>query len=425
MNLISPVMSSRIETLHSIRQRKIEEASNRIATGDRFSADPSKDSAAYRISKKLEIESKFSNSARKNFDNAYTLAQQQADIISHAESVVKQMNKLAYEATDPTSSDYHREVLNNEFQEHSKTLQSLMFDRTFEQQLLDPQSADYIDKTIIYDDEESSSGANIKKVDISAIGAKIKLWWNTSDSNSTRDRIQLKQGDRWFFDSGEYLSDNGSGVRSENVDGQITYGDFFEIDIRPNQISYTTASDNMGDSNSSLAPGYPKVQAPLGDSTIIEIAVNEPGPENISRSNPTGWSWRLSWDAEQIDGPKGVADEKGSLYELSPLGFSTLKGYDISTRLSAANALDRSKLELESLSKQIYTLAKTFSEVRLKSEYIGQKNTAQNVALGRINDSDMASEYTSLAKNLLLQKVSNHALVHSRVSAENVMNLIS
>ena len=181
----------------------------------------------------------------------------------------------------------------------------------------------------------------------------------------------------------------------------------------------------MGDSNSSLAPGYPKVQAPLGDSTIIEIAVNEPGPENISRSNPTGWSWRLSWDAEQIEGPKGVADEKGSLYELSPLGFSTLKGYDISTRLTAANALDRSKLELESLSKQIYTLAKTFSEIRLKSEYIGQKNTAQNVALGRIKDSDMASEYTSLAKNLLLQKVSNHALVHSRVSAENVMNLIS
>jgi flagellin-like hook-associated protein FlgL len=425
MNLISPVMSSRIETLHSIRQRKIDEASNRIATGDRFSADPSKDSAAYRISKRMEIESKFSDSARKNFDNVYILAQQQADIISYAESVIKQMNKLAYEATDPTSSDYHREVLNEEFQEHSKTLQSLMFDRTFEQQLLDPQSAEYIDKTIIYDDEESSSGANIKKVDISAIGAKIKLWWNTSDSNSTRDRIQLKQGDRWFFDSGEYLSDNGSGVRSENVDGQITYGDFFEIDIRPNQISYTTASDNMGDSNSSLAPGYPKVQSPLGDSTIIEIAVNEPGPENISRSNPTGWSWRLSWDAEQIDGPKGVADEKGSLYELSPLGFSTLKGYDISTRLSAANALDRSKLELESLSKQIYTLAKTFSEVRLKSDYIGQKNTAQNVALGRINDSDMASEYTSLAKNLLLQKVSNHALVHSRVSAENVMNLIS
>ncbi|MBT5715701.1 MAG: hypothetical protein HOI70_02180, partial [Opitutae bacterium] len=262
--------------------------------------------------------------------------------------------------------------------------------------------------------------------DISALAAKIKLWWNTSDSNQTRDRIQLKQGDRWFFDSGEYLSNDGSGaVRSENVDGQNTYGDYFEVDIQPNQISYTSALDNKGDSNSPLAPGYPKVQAPRGDSTVIKIAVNEPGPENINRSTPTGWSWRLSWDTEAIDGPKGIADEKGTLYELSPLGFSTLKGYDISTRVSAADALERSELELESLRKQLYTLAKTFSEVRLKSRYIGHKNISQNVALSRINDSDLAGEYTSLAKNLLLQKATNHALVHSRVSAQNVINLIS
>ena len=424
MNFISPVMSSRFETLHSIRQRDIEKSSNRIASGNRFHSSPSEDSAAYRISRRLEIESKFSDSAKKSLDNAYTLAQQQADIVSYAESVVKRMNVLAYEATDPTSSDFDRESLNDEFQEHSKTLQSLMFDRTFQQQLLDPQAADYIDQTVIYEDEVSVSGANVKKVDISALGAKIKLLWNTADS--TRDRIQLKQGDRWFFDSGEYSSLNSSNSqRLEYIDGQWVEGDYFEFDIQPNQISYTTAPDNTGDSNSSLAPGYPKVQAPLGDSTTIKIAVNEPGPENISRSTSSEWSWRLALDTEKIGGPRGVADEKGSLYELSPLGFSTMKGYDISTRLTAASALDRSELELESLRKQIYTLAKTFSEVRLKSEHMGQKNIAQNVALGRINDSDLASEYTNLAKNLLLQKASNHALVHSRVSAENVLNLIS
>ena len=426
MNFISPVMSSRFETLHSMRQRDISESSNRIASGERFSANPSRDSAAYRMSKRLEIETKFSDSAKKSLDNAYTLAQQQSDIVSYAESVIKRMNTLAYEATDPTSNSHDRGDLNREFQEHSKTLESLLFDRTFEQQLLDPQAAEYIDQTIIYEDEVSSTGASVKKVDISALGAKLKLWWNTSDSNQTRDRIQLKQGDRWFFDSGEYLSNDGSGaVRSENVDGQVTYGDYFEVDIQPNKISYTTALDNKGNSNSSLAPGYPKVQAPNGDSTVIKIAVNEPGPENINRSNPTGWSWRLSWDTEKIEGPKGIIDEKGALYELSPLGFSTLKGYDISTRVSAADALERSELELDSLRKQIYTLAKTFSEVRLKSGYIGQKNISQKVALSRINDSDLASEYTRLAKNLLLQKASNHALVHSRISAENVINLIS
>ena len=395
MSFISPVMSARFETHNSIRQRRISESSNRIATGNRLSSDPSHDSAAYRISKRLEIESKFSNSAKKNFENAYTLAQQQSDIVSYAENVIKQMNKLAYDATDPTSSDHEREILNHEFQEHSKTLESLMFDRSFDRQLLDPQAAEYIDRTIVYPDEQTSSGVYSKKIDISALGAKVMLWWNSYDS---RDRIQLKQGDNWFFDSGEYLSDTGSGVRSETVNGQTVVGDYFEIDIQPNQVSYTNAP---------------------------EIVVNEPGPERIARSGGTDWSWSVSISPEQIDGTKGIADEKGTLYELSPIGFSTLKGYDISSRISASNSLARSELELESLRKQIYKLAKTFSEIRLKSDYIGQKNVAQQTALSRISDSDLASEYTSLAKNLLLQKASNHALVHSRISAENIINLIS
>jgi len=422
MNYISPAMSSRIETLHSIRQREISRSCNRIGTGNRFSTGPSTDSAAYRISKRLEMENKFSGSAQKNLENAYTLAQQQSNNIFYAESVIQKMNDLAYKATDPTSSDYDREVLNNEFQEHSKTLESILFDRTFEKQLLDPQSADYIDKTIVYPDEETSSGAYSKKIDISAVGGKVKLWWNSYNS---RDRLQLKQGDRWFFDSGEYLSNNGNGLRSESVNEEIIDGDYFEIDFQPNQISYSSASDNKGDSNSALAPGYPKTQAPLGNSTIIEISVNEPGPEGIVRSGTVDWSWSISIDPQQIDGPKGITDDKGSLYELSPLGFSTLKGYDISTRINAANALERAGQELESLRTQVSTLAKTFSEIRLKTEQISHKKAAQEIAIGRINDADLAVEYTNLAKNLLLQKASNHALIHSRLSAENVINLIT
>ncbi|MGY8714060.1 MAG: flagellin N-terminal helical domain-containing protein, partial [Verrucomicrobiia bacterium] len=360
------------------------------ASGERLSANPSIDSAAYRISKRMEMESKFSGSAQKNLENAYTLAQQQADIISYAEVVIKRMNVLAYQATDPISSNYDREVLNREFQESSKTLESLMFDRTFNKQILDPQSADYIDRTIVYPDQETDSGVYSKKIDISAVGGKVKLWWNSYNS---RDRIQLKQGDRWFFDSGEYLSDNGNGVRSETVDGQTINGDYFEIDFQPNQISYTTASDNKGDSNSVLAPGYPKTRAPLGNSTVIDISVNEPGPEGVVRSGSIDWTWSISIDPQQIDGPQGMMDEKGSLYELSPLGFSTLKGYDISTRINAGNALERSEQELESLRTQIYTLAKTFSEIRLKSDQLGHKKALQEIAIGRINDTDLADEY--------------------------------
>ncbi len=422
MNFISPIMSSRFETLHSIRQRQIDQSSNRIASGNRFSSDPSSDSAAYRIATRLGLESKISNSAKKNLENAYTLAQQQSDIMAYAESVTKRMNELAYEATDPTSSNHDRELLNFEFQEHSKTLESLMFDRTFNNQLLDPQAATTIDKTIVYPVQETSPGVLSRKVDISALGAKIKLWWNSYNS---ADRIQLKQGDRWFCDSGEYKSDIGSGIRSETVDGQTVYGDYFEIDIEPNRVSLTQAADNKGNSNSAIAPGYPKTQAPLANSTLIDITVNAPGPEGIVRPVSSSWSWTMSWETEQIEGPKGIVDEKGTLYELAPLGFSTLKDYDISTRLSASSALTRSEMELESIRNQIYTLAKTFSEIELKTNQISNKKIAQDIALGRILDSDIASDYTNLAKNLLLQKASNHALIHSRLSAKNIINLIS
>ena len=422
MNFISPVLSAKFETQHSIRQRQINKSSNNIASGDRLSSNPSIDSAAFRVSERLKTENKLTNSAKKNLENAYNLAQHQADIMSHAENIIKRMNTLAYEATDPISSDHDREILDHEFQEHSKTLESLMFDRTFNNQLLDPQAADYIDKTIVYPDEETASGAYSKKIDISSIGAKVRLWWNSYDS---RDRIQLKQGNDLFFDSGEYLSDTGSGIRSEVIDGQTIYGDYFEIDIQPNQVSYFSAPDNKGDANFSLAPGYPQTNPPLGESTTIEISVNEPGPEGITRTGPINWSWAVSISPEQIAGPQGIIDEKGGLYELSPLGFSTLKGYTINSRREASLALERSGQELESVRNQIYTLAKTFSEIQIISEKVNHKIFAQEVAIGRIKDTNIATEYTNLAKNLLLQEVNNQSIIHSRMHAERVLKLIS
>ena len=422
MNFISPVLSSKFETLHSIRQRRINQSSQRISSGNRLASNPSQDSGSYRISKRLEMESKFSNSAKKNLANAYTMAQQQANIISHAEGIISKMNKLAYQATDPISTNLDREILNIEFQDLSKTLESLMFDRTFNKQLLDPQAADYVDKTVVFPDNETSSGVYSKKIDISAISAKVKLWWN---SYTSRDRIQLKQGDRWFFDSGEYSSNIGNGIRSETTGVQTMYGDYFEIDIQTNQVSLFQAPDNKGNANSSLAPGYPKTQSPLGDSTVIDIVVNSPGPEGIVRSGTVDWSWSVSIEADQVEGPKGISDEQGGMYELKPLGFSTLKGYELTSRVSASDALNRSQDELESLRTQIYTLSKTFSEIEYKSDRAENKNISQQVALSRISDTDFASECTTLAKNLLLQEVSTHARLHSRLSADSVLNLIS
>ena len=175
----------------------------------------------------------------------------------------------------------------------------------------------------------------------------------------------------------------------------------------------------------SLAPGYPQTLAPSGESTTIEITVNEPGPEGIIRTGPINWSWAVSISPEQIEGPQGIIDEKGGLYELTPLGFSTLKGYTINSRTDASLALERSRQELESVRNQIYTLAKTFSEIKIISEKVNHKIFAQQVAIGRIKDANIASEYTNLAKNLLLQEVNNQSIIHSRMHADRILKLIS
>ena len=68
--------------------------------------------------------------------------------------------------------------------------------------------------------------------------------------------------------------------------------------------------------------------------------------------------------------------------------------------------------------------AKTFSELRFATERVENKQQVQSITLGQITDANIASEYTNLAKNLLHQEASNHAIIHSRISAKNVFNLL-
>ena len=43
---------------------------------------------------------------------------------------------------------------------------------------------------------------------------------------------------------------------------------------------------------------------------------------------------------------------------------------------------------------------------------------------GAITDSDLATQATKLAKNLIVQEATESAMIHSRLTAENVFNLI-
>lgn len=426
MSLITPTLDNRHQIRQSIRRRQIVDSNERISSGNRLTNSQSVDSGALRISKRLEVENKISHAAKKNLENAYHLAQYQSDILSYADNTMKRMNELAYEATDMIHSQNDRENLNTEFQSLSGQLTDLLYDRTYDKVMFDPLSSTNIETVDLPPPVAGSSSRVSEKIDIGALSSKIKLWW---DPLTARDRFQIYVGGKRIFDTGEYRSNVG-GRRSEVVDGETRTGDYFEVDFGPGQISVTEANDNRGNGDfldyhdNIPTSDYPFTDTPNGDSSIVEFVINDEGPEGIAKSSGTVWYRWLEIEKQAIEGPKGVKNEKGDLLQIEPVGFSTLSGLSLLTREDASNALSKTREETDSIQTQIYTLSKTFSEIKFETERVESKSQSQKVSLGRIQDTDMASEYTKLAKNLLVQKTSDQAMIHSRISAENVFNLL-
>ena len=426
MSLITPTLDNRHQIRQSIRRRQIVDSNERISSGNRLTNSQSVDSGALRISKRLEVENKISHSAKKNLENAYHLAQYQSDILSYADNTMKRMNELAYEATDMIYSQNDRENLNTEFQSLSGQLTDLLYDRTYDKVMFDPLSSTNIETIDLPPPVAGSSSRVSEKIDIGALSSKVKLWW---DPLTARDRFQIYVGGKRIFDTGEYRSNVG-GRRSEVVNGETRTGDYFEVDFGPGQISVTEANDNRGNGDfldyydNVPTSDYPFTDTPNGDSSIVEFVINDEGPEGIAKSSGTVWYRWLEIEKQAIEGPKGVKNEKGDLLQIEPVGFSTLSGLSLLTREDASNALTKTREETDSIQTQIFTLSKTFSEIKFETERVESKSQSRKVSLGRIQDTDMASEYTNLAKNLLIQQTSDHAMIHSRISAENVFNLL-
>ncbi len=454
MSIISPFIDNHHQIRQSIRQRQIVDSNERISSGNRFNDSQSGDPGSLRISTRLEVENKFSHSTKKNLENAYILAQYQADVMHSADNVLGRMNDLAYQATDIMTSNNQREVLDTEFKSLSGQLTDLLFDRTFGKVLFDPLASENI-KTFNSGPKKTGSAARVEEpsIDLGALSAKVKLWW---DPMYVRDRFQIYVGGKRIFDTGEYRSNVG-GTRSETVsdvpqyDGsgnkildsngdhifqsQVIDGDYFEIDFGPGTIGVQEGTDsnpnhgNSGDAGDFSSYGYEPnhyifTDAPVGDSSVIQFVINDEGPEGITKSPNTLWDRFYKIEAKELIGPKGIKNEKGELLEIQPVGFATMSDQDLLSRENASVALTKTRDEIKSLQTQLYTLAKTFSEIKFGIERVESRSRTQQTSLGKIKDADVASEYTKLAKNLIVQEATNHAMVHSRVSAANTFNLL-
>jgi len=364
--------------------------------------------------------------SQSNLEKTYELTQYQANVIHHLDNIVNRMSDLAYEATDFMATDTMRKTLDSEFQAYSGALREALFHQKFGFPLFDPLASKFIDANDFPEPEDGGQAKKEVAFDIGALAAKIKLWWQPMRA---RDRVQFFQGNDVFFDTGAYQNRT-SGVplnyhelEDKNNPGYTRQydADYFEIDYEPGKTNITPDPNNSGNSDQ-YPTGY-TTGVTKGGSTMLKAVVNEPLPGFNPDPNT---KWNLWWEIEKkpVTGPMGIMGDSGELMELQPVGFSTLEGLNLRDRLDASEALEKTSQELENLQYQIGILAKSFSELRLRSDFVEDKSYKQSVSLSRIADSDVAGESTELAKNLILKEATSHALIHSRLSAENVMNLL-
>ena len=67
-----------------------------------------------------------------------------------------------------------------------------------------------------------------------------------------------------------------------------------------------------------------------------------------------------------------------------------MAGLSLLNREDASNALSKTREEGKSIETQIFTLSKTFSEIKFETERVESKSQSQKISLGRIQDTDMA-----------------------------------
>jgi len=376
--------------------------------------------------------------ARDNLDNAIALTQYQMSSLHTVDAIVSRMSDLAYKAADFMSTSSERDGLDREFQALSKTLSGISNEKQADKVLFDPMASKYIADLPL---PPPTGGTQHKDVstpfDIEAYRGTVKLWWHPS---TARDRVQLKLGDVVFFDSGEYVSKYSGSNRTEVVNGETRKGDYFEIDFGPTESeirpdttgnkggrALTWPSDTTGVDLSSSLPNYPKGQATDGKSSILTSIVNDTYYEEVNDDvTPSGTYWRLWMDLERkpILGPEALTTSEGLQYQMQTKGFNSLSGLSLTDSVSAADALEMAMQEQDNLRYQMGKVATDFSSLTLNREHLAQKTILGFNAVSRIRDTDMATESVRLAKNMLLNSVTEHSLIHSRLSSKKIFDLL-
>lgn len=441
-----------------VRQRELLDSSRKLSSGNKFTgqAGAVSDGGALRFSSGLNARLKTQSAAIGNVQHAYAYVNTQAEGLRTAEQIVKRMEQIAYEATDPILTDHDRSNLDLEFTGLKQALQGLSLEEQFGSRLFDPYAAHYEDRFPVLGVSDGGWETQEQVVDIGAKRGKIHLWWNPTWQS---DSLKVYHGPDLLFDSGEYRTNHWTNFPNQPATGP-SGSDYFTVEFGSAVKNLTEGAGNQGVSfhdkdlevdfpaNTTQAEldwyaangfdykqyqtneDYPKAFGTAYGETEIKFVVNEkeaqpagfPFPRQAGSS--TVWEYYAEIEKSNLTDQSVLVDSEGGTMELRATGFSTLSHLTVKDARLAAASLDALDEELGNLRYQMGVLAGEIAEFETRVDVLQGKLFEEKKALARITSVDVAAETTRLAKNQLLDSMTNRALLHSRLSAERVFNLL-
>ncbi len=457
--LIGPSADTSLHMVHTrMRQRELLHSSKLLSSGNKYAgvSGQIEDFGGHRFSSGLQTRLKTENSARINIQHALSYVQTQVDGLNSAEQLILRMEELAYQATDPILNDYDRENIDLEFSALKKNLGGLSTEEQFGTRLFDPLAAHYADRFPVLGVSDGGWEKQEQIVDIGARRGTLHLWW---DPTWQSDRLKVYHGANLLFDSGEYRSKHCFYFPDSANAKLVGAFDNFTLEFGSNNDTSTANTGNQGVSLHDKDIGtdfpsktnqdeldwyahpannydykqfktnedYPKTSGTPYGETEIKFVVNEDGggfPYPRQAGSSTVWGYYAEIEKSNLTEQSVLVDSEGGTLELYAIGFSTLDHLTVKDTRLASGALDALSEELGNLRYQMGVLAGEIAQFEVRLDVLDGKTFQQTKAFNTITGVDIAEEVTRFAKNKILDATTRHALIHSRVANERIIDLL-
>ena len=443
-------LNSRLEYLEADRSRQV--ASARLSSGEKVGSG-SRDLGAIGTEAKLRSTQFQVQSNRVNTQNFLTFLDSQYQSMEQARSIYHQMESLAMRALDPTLSESSSKgshnsgggsdlgVMKKEFSELAEELDTILARKINGQRMFGGRNVNFTeglqdrnngDATPIVTTQEVYATSEEITVKLAPGGAADQIWvfqGELSDEAkdllkqqaATRipgtgwvensdmfDKLEEEVTNKGIFRTGTWRT-NGS---SDSTDTSENYKyDTFKISFNsceakveefiPHPLNTGSLGQNLYNSNRSS--GDLLVKPAPGNSTKLTMV-------GINKGN------NATYEVEAEFKPSLPINDIAIPWTgetFSAISFGNLGCTDISTKENARKVLDAIAAEFENLSSAMGEVAASMSRHNGELENMNNQYVANDYAMSRVVDTDIAQEATNLATASIKSQMSAQVMAKS------------